>query len=92
MYRRELKSDHGMLFDFGSTRRISMWMKETYIPLDMLFIDAAGVVTFIAERTTPLSLDYITAPQPVRAVLELNGGTASRYGIAVGDRVIHRLF
>lgn len=87
MFRRFLPANAGMLFDFEQTRSIAMWMKNTFIPLDMLFIDEAGEVVYIAERTVPKSLATISAPQPVRYVLELNGGTADRLGLSVGDRV-----
>lgn len=88
MYRREMARDAGMLFDFGSRAgRASMWMKNTYIPLDMLFITPDGEIESIAERTTPHSLEAISSRGPVRYVLELSGGTAARLGIRPGDRV-----
>lgn len=88
MYRREMARDAGMLFDFGPRpRRASMWMKNTFIPLDMLFIKANGEVESIAERTTPHSTEAVSSRGLVRYVLELNGGTASRLGIRPGDRV-----
>lgn len=88
MYRREMALDAGMLFDFGSRAgRASMWMKNTYIPLDMLFITPDGEIESIAERTTPHSLEAISSRGPVRYVLELSGGTAARLGIRPGDRV-----
>lgn len=88
MYRREMANDAGMLFDFGPRYgRSSMWMKNTYIPLDMLFITSDGEVESIAERTTPHSLEAVSSRGPVRYVLELNGGTAARLGIRPGDRV-----
>lgn len=90
--RRHLAPDAGMLFDFGPERIITMWMKNTYIPLDMLFIDAGGIVADIAERTEPLSLETIASPVPVRAVLEVNAGTSQRLGIRPGDRVRHPIF
>lgn len=91
MFRREMAPDAGMLFDFGNrNRRASMWMKNTYIPLDMLFIKADGQIESIAERTTPHSLEVISSRGSVRYVLELNGGTAARIGIAAGDRVEFR--
>lgn len=92
MHRRSLAADAGMLFDFGSGRSVYMWMKDTFIPLDMLFIDASGAIVEIAERTVPHSLEVIGSGEPVRAVLELNGGTAHRLGIRPGDRVVHPLF
>lgn len=87
MFRRKLAPDAGMLFVFKTPSKASMWMKNTYIPLDMLFIDPEGRVINIAERRVPQSLDTIGAAAPARAVLELNGGTAQRLGIKPGDRV-----
>lgn len=92
MYRRSLPADAGMLFDFGYPREVGMWMKNTLIPLDMLFLAADGRVVSVAERAVPGSLEVISPPEPVRGVLELNGGTASRLGIHRGDRVLHPLF
>lgn len=92
MYRRHLDGDAGMLFDFQRDGPVSMWMKNTLIPLDMLFIAGDGRIVHIAQRTVPHSLEPISPGRPVRAVLELNGGTASRLGIAVGDRVVHSIF
>jgi uncharacterized protein len=92
MFRRSLPADAGMLFDFGEDRPVSMWMKNTLIPLDMLFIAVDGRVVGIAERAIPLSLAVISAPEPVRGVLELNGGTAARLGIHVGDRLVSPVF
>ncbi|UTW53316.1 DUF192 domain-containing protein [bacterium SCSIO 12827] len=92
MYRRDLAPDRGMLFDFGREIYISMWMRNTFIPLDMLFIGADGRIGFIRERTTPRSLDTIEAPERNRAVLEVAAGTVARLGIRVGDRVDHAIF
>jgi uncharacterized protein len=92
MYRTQLPERGGMLFDFGRPQPVSMWMKNTRIPLDMVFIAVDGRIVGIAERTTPMSTDVISAPEPVRAVLELRGGTAERLGIVAGDRVVHPIF
>ena len=93
MYRREMPADHGMLFDYGREQTgISMWMKDTFIPLDMLFVKADGSVLNIAERTVPKSLASVSAAGPVRVVIELNGGTASRLKIKPGDKVLHPMF
>jgi uncharacterized protein len=92
MFRRTLAPDAGMLFDFKTPSPVSMWMKNTFIPLDMVFIDAGGRVINIAERTVPQSLDPVAAAGPARAVLEVNGGTASRLGIKPGDRVLFPIF
>ena len=93
MFRRELAPDRGMLFEFGQRETdVSMWMKNTYIPLDMLFIRANGLIHHIAENTTPLSEATISSNGPVKGVLEVIGGTARRLGIAAGDRVEHPFF
>jgi uncharacterized protein len=88
MFRRTLAPDSGMLFVFKTPSRASMWMKNTLIPLDMLYIDPQGRIINIAERRIPESLDTTSAAAPARAVLELNGGTAARLGIRPGDRVV----
>jgi uncharacterized membrane protein (UPF0127 family) len=92
MFRQSLAPDAGMLFDYQAPSMASMWMKNTLIPLDMLFVDAAGHIVNIHERAVPGSLDPIAAAAPVRAVIELNGGTATRLGIRPGDRVVFPIF
>jgi hypothetical protein len=92
MYRQRLAADAGMLFDFTDTAPRTFWMKNTLIPLDMLFIAANGRVVDIHERAVPLSEDIIPSRVPARAVLELNGGTVSRLGIKVGDLVSYKGF
>lgn len=87
MYRRSLDPDHGMLFDFGGERPVSMWMKNTYIPLDMVFIGNDRRVKHIARQTTPLSERTVESPVPVRYVLEVKGGRSAELGIAPGDKV-----
>lgn len=87
MYRRSLEPDHGMLFDFGGDRPISMWMKNTYIPLDMIFIGGDRRVKHIARQATPLSERTIQSPVPARYVLEVKGGRSAELGIAPGDVV-----
>ena len=89
MHRTELASDRGMLFDFRATRQVTMWMKNTLIPLDMFFAESDGRIVTIAERTTPLSEKRIRSGQPVRFVLEMAGGSAERLGIVTGDRLRH---
>ena len=91
MFREQLADDAGMLFVYESERPVAMWMKNTLIPLDMLFIARDGTITSIAARTTPQSLEVIPSGQPVKAVLELNGGTSERLGIQPGDQVLHPL-
>ena len=92
MYRRSLPADAGMLFDYRIPQRIMMWMKNTLIPLDMVFIGADGRVVNIVERTIPQSVATVSSKGKVRAVLEVNGGTASRLGIKPGDHVSHKIF
>lgn len=89
MNRNSMPDDHGMLFDFKETRVVTMWMKNTYIPLDMVFMDEAGKVTHIAVNAQPLSLSIISSREPARYVLELNGGAAARYGLKPGDTLRH---
>ena len=92
MFRTAMAPDAGMLFDFKEVGPVAMWMKDTDLPLDMLFIARDGRVVRIAERTVPFSLTPISSGAPVLAVLELNSGTAARLGIRPGDRVIHPIF
>ncbi|MGA8757615.1 MAG: DUF192 domain-containing protein [Stellaceae bacterium] len=92
MFRQELAPDAGMLFDFKQPTMATMWMRNTLIPLDMLFVDARGRIVNIHERAVPQSDAIIAAAAPVRAVIELNGGTAARLGIKPGDRVIYPIF
>src|SRR3546814_138545 len=88
MYRRELAPDHGMLFVFDRPIMIAMWMKNTPLPLDMLFISSNGKVVDLHERAVPFSLDTIAAGRRARYVLEVIGGTVDRLGLAVGDTVL----
>lgn len=92
MHRRYLPADRGMLFDFGRTEPVAMWMENTYIPLDMLFIRADGTIARIAENTEPLSQRTIPSGEPVLSVLEINGGISRTLGLKPGDRVEHSLF
>jgi uncharacterized membrane protein (UPF0127 family) len=92
MFREDLAEDRGMLFDFGTLQPVSMWMRNTYVPLDMLFIDGDGRITQIAAHTQPLSDAVIASRQPVRAVLELRAGVTADLGIVPGDRLIHPMF
>ena len=89
MFRRRLAADAGMIFLYGEPRIITMWMKNTYIPLDMIFIGKGGRIVSIAQRTIPQSLATVSSELPASAVLEVNAGTASRLGIQVGDRINH---
>ena len=92
MFRRQLAPDAGMLFDYRQPTVATMWMKNTLIPLDMLFVDADGRIVNIHQRAVPESTAIIAAAAPVRAVIELNGGTAARLGIRPGDRVEFPIF
>lgn len=92
MFRRKMAADRGMLFDFGKTGPVAMWMRNTYLPLDMVFIDKRGIVANIAENTEPLSEANIVSVRPVLSVLEVNAGTARRIKLRAGDRIIHPLF
>jgi len=92
MYRKELPEGRGMLFDFHHEQEVSFWMQNTYIPLDMIFIRGDGRILRIAENTEPLSTRLIPSGGPVRAVLEVIGGTARKLGIGPGDRVASPIF
>ena len=92
MFRRSLAPDRAMLFDFGQPRLVSMWMKNTYIALDMVFIRADGTVAGVARDTKPHSLDVLGLDEPVLGVLEVAAGTAQRIGLQPGDRVRHPMF
>ena len=92
MFRTEMPADRGMLFGYDGSQPVSMWMKNTFIPLDMLFIRADGRIMNIAEWTEPRSLREVNSAGSVKAVLELNGGTAARLGLKPGDQVRHPLF
>jgi uncharacterized protein len=87
MFRESLAADAGMIFPFPSPRPASFWMKNTLIPLDMIFIRADGTIARIAANTVPHSLEPVGVDEPVAAVLELRGGRAAELGIKEGDRV-----
>jgi uncharacterized membrane protein (UPF0127 family) len=92
MYRQSLAADAGMLFVYRPAREVSMWMKNTVIPLDMLFIAEDGEIVKIVERAVPFSLKTISSDSRIRAVLEINGGMVNRLGIRPGDRLGHPVF
>jgi uncharacterized protein len=92
MFRESMPANHGMLFDFGQSRMVQMWMKNTPMPLDMVFILADGTVARIAERTVPYSLDVISSQEPVSFVLEIRAGVSKLIELKPGDRLEHRLF
>ena len=87
MFRRELPADAGMLFDFHDDAKLTFWMKNTVLPLDMLFIRSDGTISTIEPNAIPYSTMLIPSAEPVRAVLEINGGRAHDLGIRAGDRV-----
>jgi uncharacterized membrane protein (UPF0127 family) len=89
MYRRHLADDAGMLFIYDHVKPISMWMKNTYMSLDMIFITADGKVQRIEEHTEPFSLEPISSDGAVRGVLEVKAGTAKAIGLKPGDEVIY---
>lgn len=92
MYRTSLDDGKGMLFPYGDPQEITMWMKNTFIPLDMVFIRSDGTVHRIEARTEPMSERIIASQGKVSAVLELAGGAAERIGLRAGDKVRHPLF
>jgi len=92
MYRKQLGAYDGMLFDFYQEMPVSFWMKNTLIPLDMVFIAADGTVRHVHANAVPLSTDTVPSRFPVRAVLEINGGSAALLGIKPGDKVKHTIF
>ena len=92
MFVTKMPSDEGMLFPEEQPQVMSMWMKNTYIPLDMLFIDTRGHVVCLIVNAKPESLEILSCDKPAKAVLEINGGEAQRRGIKVGDVVVHATF
>jgi uncharacterized protein len=92
MFRHVLPPDRAMLFDFGKPRPAAMWMKNTYIALDMLFVREDGTIAAIAENTEPFSTQTISVEEKVKGVVELAAGTVKRLGIKRNDRVYHTIF
>jgi uncharacterized membrane protein (UPF0127 family) len=92
MFRQEMAADEGMLFLFDREAPRSFWMKNTYLPLDLLFIDSRGVVVSISRDAVPHDESSIASGAPAAAVLELNAGTAVALGLAPGDRIVYRAF
>src|SRR5208282_2829961 len=92
MFRTSVPRDGGMLFDWGTPRESQMWMKNTLVPLDMVFINQDGTIRSIVENTVPESLAVIDSRGPVLATLELAGGITARLNIRVGDKVTQRMF
>ena len=92
MHRAEIQARSGMLFDFKRDRMVGMWMRNTFIPLDMLFLSKAGAIVTIVENTIPHNERVVSSQQRVRAVLELKAGTVKRLRIKAGDQVRHAMF
>ena len=92
MHRGQMNDDHGMLFDFQTPRRVAFWMRNTFIPLDMIFIKSDGEIVSIFENVPPLNDNTVGPERPVRAVLELNAGISKKLGLKVGDVVRHAAF
>ncbi|MEN8722826.1 MAG: DUF192 domain-containing protein [Alphaproteobacteria bacterium] len=90
MFRQKLPADQGMLFIYEQPRPVRMWMKNTYIPLDMLFADDSGLITHIHRGAKPYDLTPIAGGAAVRYVLEIRAGHASARGLRVGDYLIHK--
>ncbi|WP_375714122.1 DUF192 domain-containing protein [Rhizobium sullae] len=88
MFRKEMAEDAGMIFDFGQPRRVTMWMENTILPLDMLFIDSGGTIRHIKENAVPYSRAIIDSMGEVKYVVELNAGVVRKSGISVGDKVV----
>ncbi len=92
MFRTELGSHRGMLFDYGYPFMASMWMKNTLLPLDMLFIRADGKISQIHRRAIPGDLTPINSKEPIRSVIEIKGGQSISLGISIGDTILHPIF
>jgi uncharacterized protein len=92
MDRRTMPADHGMLFEFPVREPVTFWMKDTYLSLDMVFIDSDGTVRRIAEAARPMSETLIPSIEPVTGVLELNAGQAAAIKLKVGDKVVFPFF
>ena len=92
MFVREMDEHTGMLFMFPENRPVTMWMKNTYVSLDLLFLNAQGKIDYIAAGATPQSEKIIGPPTPEYAVLELKGGACEHFGIQVGDQILHKNF
>ncbi|OWV79651.1 hypothetical protein ATY77_27145 [Rhizobium sp. R634] len=88
MFRKAMADDAGMIFDFGQSRRVGMWMENTILPLDMLFADDTGTIRHIKENAKPYSRDVIDSMGEVKYVVELNAGIVAKLGIETGDRIV----
>ncbi|UOM34855.1 DUF192 domain-containing protein [Acuticoccus sp. I52.16.1] len=90
MFRQQMAHDAGMLFIFADESERAFWMKNTILPLDIVYADASGTVVSIAKATTPFSTESIPSDGPAQFVLELNAGVADQIGLKPGDRLVHR--
>jgi len=88
MYRKEMAENAGMIFDFGVSRRVQMWMENTILPLDMLFVDSTGTIRNIKQNAVPYSQEIIDSMTEVKYVIELNAGVTAKLGIKPGDKVM----
>ena len=88
MYRKDMAEDAGMIFDFGVSRRVQMWMENTILPLDMLFVDSTGTIRNIKQNAVPYSEDIIDSMTEVKYVIELNAGVTAKLGIKPCDKVM----
>lgn len=88
MFIKTMPENQGMLFNFQTEQKISMWMKNTYIPLDMIFIKKTGQIAHIEKNTTPQSLKNIESKVAVKYVLEINAGLCDKHNIKIGNKVI----
>lgn len=91
MYRTDFPADRAMIFVFGEERPVMMWMANTPLPLDMLFVRKDGTIAHIAENTKPFSKGIVSSGAPVAFVIEVNAGIAEKEGIKAGDKVQHRI-
>jgi hypothetical protein len=92
MYRQDMPTNRGMLLDFGKPEKVSIWMKNTLIPLDIIYIDDDGIIAKIVPDTVPHSTALMPSEGKIRAVLEVNAGQCAYHDIRIGDRVLHRAF
>ena len=92
MFRESLAPNAGMIFDLSKVEHTAMWMKNTKIPLDMVFIDEDGIISWIYENAQPESLTLIMPPFPAAAVLEINAGDIQKHGVKIGDKIGHEFF
>ncbi|MFY9287037.1 MAG: DUF192 domain-containing protein [Alphaproteobacteria bacterium] len=92
MYRQTLPADTGMIFIYEPDQKVSMWMKNTYIPLDLLFVRHDGVIVKITTNTTPHDLTPLASDEPIRAVIEVNAGDVEKHGFKTGDKVLFSAF